>query len=122
MSEELKHIADMMFEISGKNTKEILEDFFDSLNKIFKPLVGGLESEYNYYINQKDIDDIIFDIGNYSLNKIKENQFPSKVAVGKDQIKVYYSKIIELRNNVEIKGVVYPEVLNKEKLRVIFDV
>ncbi|NUU99210.1 hypothetical protein XO12_03475 [Marinitoga sp. 1154] len=122
MSEELNHIADMMFEISGKNTKEILEDFFDSLNKIFKPLVGGLESEYNCYINQKDIDDIIFDIGNYSLNKIKENQFPSKVDVEKDQIKVYYSKIIELRNNVEIKGVVYPKVLNKEKLRVIFDV
>jgi SHS2 domain-containing protein len=125
MSKELNHVADIMFELHGKGLKEIIEDLFDAFNKIFIPIVGGLEKEYVYNINKKNIDDIIFDIGNYSLNKIYEGYFPSKVEMNEDNIKISFSKIIELKGEEDIKAIAYPKIIDENeeiKIRVIFDI
>lgn len=125
MSKELNHVADIMFELHGKGLDEIIEDLFDAFNKIFIPIVGGLEKEYVYNINKKNIDDIIFDIGNYSLNKIYEGFFPSKVETNENSIKISFSKIMNLKGEEDIKAVAYPKIINEDnevKVRVIFDI
>ncbi|SHF13363.1 hypothetical protein SAMN02745164_01849 [Marinitoga hydrogenitolerans DSM 16785] len=125
MSKELNHSADIMFELKGENIVEITEDLFDAFNKVFNPIVGGMEREYIYNINSKEIDDIIFDIGNYSLNKVYEGLFPSKVEIIQKNLKIYFSKIINLKNNIEIKAVAYPKIIQNENnilLRIIFDI
>ncbi len=125
MSKELNHPADILFELSGNALEDIMEDLFDALNKIFNPVVGGLKKEYVYDISKKEIDDIVFDIGNYSLNKIYEGFFPSKVEVINENIKIYFSEIIEIKGNIEIKAIAYPKVIEKENpisLKVVFDI
>ncbi|WGS65262.1 archease [Marinitoga aeolica] len=125
MSKELNHPADILFKLSGNTLGDMLEDLFDAFNKIFNPIVGGLKKEYIYNISKKEIDDIVFDIGNYSLNKIYEGFFPSKVEVINEDVKIYFSEIIELKGDMEIKAIAYPKVIEDENsisLKVIFDI
>ena len=125
MSKELNHMADIMFELSGNSIEEVLEDLCESFNKVFNPVVDGMKREYVYDIKAKELDDIIFDIGNYSLNKINEGLFPSKVENMGDKIKIHFSKIHRLNTSVELKAIAYPKIIQNEnpiKMHVIFDV
>ncbi|GAB6188438.1 hypothetical protein JCM30566_01770 [Marinitoga arctica] len=125
MSRELNHMSDIMFELSGDSIEALLEDLCDSFNRIFDPVVGGLEREYVYNIKEKELDDILFDIGNYMLNKINEGLFPAKVENVRDKIKIYFSNIYELNSDIELKAVAYPKVLQNDniiKVHVIFDI
>ncbi|WP_165146603.1 archease [Marinitoga sp. 38H-ov] len=125
MSKELNHTADIMYELIGNDIIELLEDLFDALNKIFLPLVGGIENHFSYSILNQDIDDILFDIGNYSLNKIYEGFFPSKIEKIENEIKIYFSKIITIKSDIEVKAISYPKIIsNDEKyiVNIIFDI
>jgi len=125
MSKELNHPADIMFELNGENIIDLLEDLFDALNKVFLPLVGGIENHFSYSISNKEFDDILFDIGNYSLNKIYEGYFPSKIEKNDDELKIFFSKILKLNPETEIKAISYPKIISNDdnyKINVIFDI
>ncbi|AEX86321.1 hypothetical protein XO10_09605 [Marinitoga sp. 1135] len=124
MNKELEHPADIMYEISGEDIKEILEDFVEVLNKIYSPVVEGINRENEYTISEKEIDDILFDLGNEFLRAIMEGEFPSKIETDNEIIKISYSKIYKINSDIEIKAVAYPKIIDEEskKIRVIFDV
>ena len=125
MIKELEHTADIAYEISFKDLKELFYDIMIVLRNhaSFVSVEGYMREEYSLSGN---IEDDIFDITNEMIFKIDSGWIPREIEVKSNKVKVSYRAASVL--SFPIKALTYHMLKvedaedDMKKVKVVFDI